>query len=75
MATYIGFYHIDPEFQRDTGARARNGDNSADLAFQRRMTKLRDTLRAGLKLIGSWGTSSNERPNVWICETDAPRHL
>ena len=70
MAMYIGFYDINPDFQRQTGERARGGDNTPDAAFQRKVVELRDKLPASLKLLGSYGTQSTDRPNIWLCETD-----
>ena len=70
MTLYVGFYVIDPEFQRESGARARSGDNSLDARFGRKLVELRDRLPASLKLIGSYTTQSAERPNIWLCETD-----
>ncbi|MGE0227687.1 MAG: hypothetical protein AB7I38_07005 [Dehalococcoidia bacterium] len=70
MTLYIGFYTIDPHFQRESGERARSGDNTMDERFGRKVVELRDRLPASLKLLGSYATQSAERPNIWLCETD-----
>ena len=75
MATYIGFYTIDPNYTRSLGEKARRGDNGPDVSFQERVTELRDKLPGSLTLIGSYSTSASNQPNVWICETDDPRDL
>ncbi len=75
MALYIGFYTVDPNYERETGGRARSGDGSADAAFQQRVVDLRAKLPASLRLLGSYGTRSAHQPNIWLCETDNPADL
>jgi hypothetical protein len=78
MATYIGYYRINEDFQRENGANSRQaGELVTNQAFRQKVIDLRDKLPASIKLVGSYGTASTaeRHPNIWIAETDDPAEL
>jgi hypothetical protein len=77
VAYYIGYYHPNPDFWRESGERARNGDGPS-AAMGEKVVNLRDNLPKGLKLLGSFapiGGATAGRPAVWLAETDDTSHL
>ena len=79
MATYIGYFQPNADFQRENGANAREaGSVQQNKLFRDKVVNLRDQLPSSLKLVGSYGPlggGAPGRPSVWICETDNPDDL
>ncbi len=74
MATYVGFYTIDPSYAALGAENARSG-GGPDIAFLDKVRALGSTLPEGTRIIGSYMTMSSEKPNVLIVETDDPSAL
>jgi hypothetical protein len=75
MSVYVGFYRPDPEFMRETAARARAGDQATDPKLARLVVELPEKLPAGCKIVGAYNTFAGSAlsdpgpPGVVIVDT------
>ena len=70
MASYVGFYDISDHWQAEAGAQARAGNGGLDPRFAGLVTDLPNQLPEGCSVVASYGTTSANRPNIMIVETD-----
>lgn len=70
MATYIGFYDINSDWAASNSQQARAGEGGMDPKFASLVTDLPNKLPSSCSVLASYGTTSANRPNVMIVETD-----
>mgnify|MGYP006919314256 FL=1 len=70
MTSYVGFYDINQDWAASNAQQARAGEGGMDPRFAQLVTDLPNQLPEGCSVVSSYGTSSANRPNVMIVETD-----